>query len=128
VRSAGVATVVALTFAAAACSSGGGSDRGSRTEICALVADLDDTAATVAGADVADPTAFQQTLDEAVDRYVDTVRDLRPLVPERLHDDLDRLEAAVEQYDFTDASSARRELDTDDATACTASTTTATSD
>jgi hypothetical protein len=128
VRSAGVATTVALGLLAAACSSGGASDGGSKDDVCALVARLDETAATIAKADVSDPGTFEQTLDDAVHDYVETVRDLRPLVPDHLHEDLDRLEAAVDQRDFTEALDARRALDGDPATACAPSTTTTTSD
>jgi hypothetical protein len=107
----------------AACSSGGGSGAGSRDEICMLVAELSDTGDAVAAADVADPESFRRALDDAVTRYVETVRKLRPLVPERLHDEVDRLEAAAEQYDFEEALAARRALAGDEATSCTSATT-----
>jgi hypothetical protein len=126
VRTVGVATIVALMLLVAACSSGGGSTHNSRAEICADIADLDSTAAAVGKANVADPTTFQKTLDSSVQHYVKTVRALRPLVPTRLHDTLDRLEAAVEQYQFDDALTARRELNDDSATSCPSSTSSST--
>jgi hypothetical protein len=126
VRSAGVATLVAFGVVVAACSSGGGSNAGSRDELCELVADLAATADAVETADVGDPESFQRALDDAVTRYVETVRRLRPLVPERLHDEVDHLEAAAEQHDFDEALAARRALAADEATACTSATTTST--
>jgi hypothetical protein len=124
VRNAGVATIVVLSVLVAACSWGGAPSTRSKADVCALVGQLDDTASTVAKADVSDPDTFQKTLDGAVSDYVKTVRALRPLVPDRLHEDLDRLEAAIDQRDFSEALDARRALDGDDATACAASTTT----
>jgi hypothetical protein len=123
VRNAGVATLVAFGVVVAACSSGGASNRESKDEVCELVADLGDAGDAVAAADVADPESFRRALDDAVTRYVETVRKLRPLVPERLRDDLDHLEAAVEQYDFDEALTARRALAADEATACASATT-----
>ena len=125
-RSGGVATIVALGLVVGACSTGGASSGSSKDEVCALVARLDDTASTVAKADVSDPTRFEKTMDAAAKDYVDTVRALRRLVPDRVHGDLDRLEAAVDQRDFGEALDARRALESDDATACTAPTTSTT--
>ncbi len=76
---------------------------------CRLLAQLAATADTLERADVGDPTTFQRAMDAAVARYVATVKELRPVAPASLRDDLDQLAAAVEQYRFQDGiGSARR--------------------
>jgi hypothetical protein len=103
-----------------ACSSGSGRAKKSTPaqSPCPLVAQLDATAATVARANVADPDAFKRTLENAVDRYVATVRELKRVTPADLRADLDRMEAAVHQYRFQDAATARASLDAFASTAC----------
>jgi hypothetical protein len=114
---------------AAQCSGGGGG--GTRTALgessdaaCTLIDRLAETAQVVEKADISDPEAFQSALDDAVAEYVATIDDLRSAVPGSLHDDLDRLQAAVEQYDFDDALAARASLDEYAAAECTPETTT----
>ena len=82
-----------------------------KTSPCGLIATLDDTAAKVAHADVSDPDAFTQTRNAAVNTYVTTVRELKAAMPGTYDDDLDRLEAAVHQYNFQDAVAPRAALD-----------------
>jgi hypothetical protein len=121
----GVALCAALS---AACSGGGGDGPlDNRAEVaCALVDRLASTADIVTDADVADPDAFQRALDEGVSQYVSVIDDLRAVVPDRLGPSLDRLEAAVEQYDFDEALAARAPLDEYAAATCTNPTSTTT--
>jgi len=106
-----VVCVVACLGACSGSSSAGNQGTATKESPCPLVAQLDQTAATVARVDVSDPAAFQLTLAAAVDRYVATVRALKRVAPENLRPDLDRMEAAVHQYRFEDAASARASLD-----------------
>jgi hypothetical protein len=110
--------VVACLGACSGSSSRGSQKTAPKESPCPLVAQLDATAATVARANVSDPAAFQRTLAAAVDRYVATVRALKRVTPENLRSDLDRMEAAVHQYRFEDAASARASLDAFAASAC----------
>ena len=109
-------------LAPASCSGGGGGGTPSAGEkpasACPLIATLDQTAADVAQADVSDPDAFAQTLENAVARYTSTVTDLKKVVPDSLDPDLDRLLAAVQQQRFEDAVRARASLDAWAATEC----------
>jgi hypothetical protein len=114
-RGAALLAIVAL----AAC---GGDAGSSSSRACALVERLDETAATVAAADVSDPEAFERTLADAVTRYADTVRELKDLTPPELAPDLDRLLAAVQQRRFHDAIGLRASLDTYAASRCGRST------
>ena len=108
----GVAICAAL---GAQCSGGGGGGAAALSEspeaACNLIDRLAETAQLVEKADISDPEKFQRALDDAVEQYVGTIDDLRTATPERLHDSLDRLQAAVEQYDFDDAMAARGPLD-----------------
>jgi len=113
-----VVCVVACLGACSGNSAAGNRSTAPKASPCPLVAQLDQTAATVARADVSDPAAFQLTLAAAVDRYVATVRALQRVAPENLRPDLDRMEAAVHQYRFEDAASARASLDAFAASAC----------
>jgi hypothetical protein len=110
--------VVACLAACSGSSGAGNQGTAPKQSPCPLVAQLDQTAATVARADVSDPAAFQLTLTAAVDRYVATVRALKRVAPQNLRPDLDRLEAAVHQYRFEDAASARASVDAFAASAC----------
>jgi hypothetical protein len=102
-----------LGFVAAGCSGGTkhAKNAAPKASPCPLIASLDQTAASVAHANVADPQGFQRTLDAAVTKYVTTVQELRTVVPANLRPDLDRLEAAVHQYRFQDAVTMRASLD-----------------
>ena len=127
VRTAVVAGLLVLLLAA--CSGSSGSKKGggsSGPPACPLVAKLDETAASVATADVSDPVAFQKTLTTATNQYVTTIRQLKPLVPAAVQADLDRFEAAVHQGRYKDALANRASLDAYAASACgrTATTTT----
>jgi hypothetical protein len=107
-----VATLVAIVaVTGSACSGVSHHAGGSHGSPCPLFAELDRTARAVGKADVSDPGQFQQTLDTATKHYAATARELRKVVPVRLRSDVDRLEAAVEQYRFGDAATARRHLD-----------------
>ena len=90
---------------------GGGGAGADAAAVCPLVTRLAGTAEIVAQADLADPDAFAQALDAAVSEYVAILGELREEAPEELADDLDRLEAAVTQYDFDEAVRARAALD-----------------
>jgi hypothetical protein len=98
----------AVALGAAGCNGGSGGAAvagvGSGTEaMCALMARLDETGKTVASADVQDPARFSRALAGAVKQYTEITRDLRRVVPDDLRDDVERLQAAVEQYRFNDA-------------------------
>jgi hypothetical protein len=77
---------------------------------CALIAKLDDTAATVARADVSDPATFKKTLDTAVAQYLATLRSLRSRMPADAQRSVDRVIADVQQLRFDDARTDRGEL------------------
>jgi hypothetical protein len=115
------ATVIALVFALAACSSGakksGGTSNG-KPSACDLISQLDQTAALVAHADVSDPDAFAKMLNAAVAKYVATVERLKQVTPSTLQVDLDRIIAAVHQERFDDAATARASLDEYALTTC----------
>ncbi len=110
-----------LALVATACSSGSkhANNATAKDSPCPLIATLDNTAAAVAHANVADPQAFKHTLDAAVAKYVTTVQQLREVVPDNVKPDLDRLEAAVHQYRFEDAVSMRASLDAYASAHCT---------
>jgi hypothetical protein len=110
VAGATAAAIVAVpVLALAAC--GGAGAGADPAAACGLVGRLADTAEIVERADVADPDAFAEALDAAVSEYVAILEDLREAAPEELAGDLDRLEAAVTQYDFDEAVRARAALD-----------------
>ncbi len=109
---------------AAACSDDGGVLGGrDAADPCPRLERLADSAEVVESADLSDPEAFADALDAAVTQYLDRLADVREVVPDDLHADLDRLEAAVTQYDFDEAISARASLDEFARTACTTTTT-----
>lgn len=117
-------TAAALLGAAQCASggSGGGTGGGGVKAACVVIARLADSAGLVDDADVADPERFEKALDAAVADYVKKIEELRELTPDELHDDLDRLQAAVEQYDFDEALAARAPLDAYAASECEAET------
>ena len=121
----GVAICAAL---GAQCTGGGGGGPASLSEssdvACTLIDRLAETGQLVEKADISDPEEFQSALDDAVREYVSTIDDLRPATPARLHESLDRLQAAVEQLDFEDAMAARAPLDEYAQTECVPETTT----
>lgn len=104
-----VAAPVALVLVLAGC--GGGGAGADASAACPLVERLAGTAEIVERADVADPDAFAEALDTAVSEYVAILEELREETPDELAGDLDRLEAAVTQYDFDEAVRARAALD-----------------
>jgi hypothetical protein len=129
VRVAEVLATALLCVGIGACSAGGGSDSALASgpdKTCTLISQLAATADTVNRADIADPEKFNAALDDAVAKYVRTIDDLRRAVPSTLRESLDRLQAAVEQYDFDEALAARAPLDEYGATHCSAATTTTT--
>jgi len=106
--------VLAVAVTGAGCSGGGGSSSGkvaNNSQACTLVSRLDTIADNVAHANVADPSGFRRTLDDAVTQYATTVRELQPLVPENVRTDLERVEASVRQYRFDEAAADRTSLD-----------------
>ena len=113
-------------LASAACSSGGGSGIGgaaAEEAACPLIERLRSAGDLVAGADVADPAAFDSALDDAVADYLSTLDALADVVPEGLALDLETLRASVEQYRFDDAVAARAPLDAWAAETCDTTTT-----
>ena len=117
--------------ALAACSGGGGDDLDpfeGPNAACPLLARMADTATAVEQADISDPAAFDEILEAAVMEYTAILDDLRDTVPDELDDTLDRLEAAMEQYDFDEALRVRAPLDAYAEAECTVTTTTTTID
>lgn len=112
--------VVSLLVTAYGCTGDGGGVLGSGNDdaTCRLVERLAATAQTVEQADISDPDAFEAALDVAVLEYSATVDDLLDVAPKSLRDDLERMKAAVEQYRFEDAITARAALDDYTARAC----------
>ena len=107
-----------ISIALAACSGGGGVLPFAKARACPLLAQLALTGETVANADVADPAAFQTTLQNAVTKYVRTAEKLRDAVPARLSGDVDRLIAAAREHRFADAAGARADIDDYARSAC----------
>ena len=112
----------------AACSGGGdgggvaGPD-GSEAA-CPLMERLRSAGDQVESADVADPVAFEQALDDAVADYLSTLDALAEVVPEDLEADVETVRSSVEQYRFDDAVEARASLDEWVGDSCTTSSTT----
>jgi hypothetical protein len=104
------AAVVGMALVASACA-GGDPKAIAGASACSLLAQLAKTGETVAKADVTDPAKFNTTLRSAVDEYVRTARRLRGAVPLGLRADVERLLAAAEQYRFSDAKTARADID-----------------
>lgn len=102
--------VCLLAFVAIPACSSGSKATTKGNGACALIAKLDDTAATVARADVSDPNTFKKTLDAAVAQYLSTLRTLRPRVPAAAQRSVDRVIADVQQLRFDDARTDRAEL------------------
>ena len=90
------------------------------TSPCPLLAQLAKTGETVAQADVGDPAKFNATLHSAVKEYVQTARRLRGAVPLGLQADVERVLAAAQQYRFTDATTARANIQKYERTKCAA--------
>ncbi|MCZ7535742.1 MAG: hypothetical protein M5T61_07300 [Acidimicrobiia bacterium] len=78
---------------------------------CPLMERLRAAGDTVASADLSDPVAFDQALDDAVADYLSTLDSLAEVVPEELQADLATLRSSVEQLRFDDAVAARAALD-----------------
>ncbi len=108
-------TAVLVAAAAAGCGGGGGTSSatgsGGSRSACTLVSRLDTVAAGVRTARVDDPAAFKRTLDDAVTRYRDTLRELRSVAPATLGSTLERVEADVSEYRFEAARLDRTPLD-----------------
>jgi hypothetical protein len=110
-----LAPVVAavLLALAAGCNGGGGeADGGAAPDrtVCDLLGRLDRTGEPVAEADAQDPTAFDDTLSDAVEEYIEILGELHDAVPSDLRDDVERLRVAVEQYRFADGVEPRAAL------------------
>jgi hypothetical protein len=119
-------TILLVVLGAAACSQD--SEKTSDTpkeSPCPLIERLDATAAKVARADVSDPDRFDKALTQGVETYVATVKQLQDLMPSEMRPDLERMEAAVNQYRFNDVADARAALDTYAAAHCAPTATTA---
>jgi hypothetical protein len=108
---AAVAGVVLISIALASCSGTGAAQPFAKKPACALLAELAQTGQTVQNADVSDPAAFQATLQAAAKRYVRTAQKLRAALPARLAADVDRMISAVRANRFSDADSARADID-----------------
>jgi hypothetical protein len=107
-----VAVVLVLTMSLASCSKKSSHAAPFLTPpACPLLADMAKTGRAVAATDVGDPVAFNATLHTAVTQYVDIAHRLRGAVPVRLRTDVDQLEAAAQQYRFSDATAARAAID-----------------
>jgi len=109
-----IACLAVAVLVGAACSGddgGGGALGGDAQTVCELVERLDRTGDAVAAADVDDPGAFNDALDDAVREYTGILDDLDDVVPDDLQDEVDALRAAVEQYRFTDGVEAEASLD-----------------
>ena len=119
-------TFFALCFAAsgiAGCGDDGGAageadDRAQET--CAVLDDLAGHALAVEQVNVADPDAFEATLDDAADAYADDLERLREVAPEHLDDPVDDVRRAVDDHDFEGALAARAPIDDYAAAACVA--------
>ena len=121
--------VVSAGALGAGCSSGGSDDvdpLAGPNGACPLLTRMADTATQVEQADLSDPEAFDEVLEAAVIEYTATLDDLRDSLPDDLDDTLDRLEAAMEQYDFDEALRVRAPLDAYAEAECTIATTTTT--
>jgi hypothetical protein len=115
-------SVVIVACAMAACSSGDSNSsslRGDTQAVCTLVERLDRTGEDVAAANVEDPEVFGDTLDSAVEAYTDILDDLHDVVPTDLRDDVERLNAAVEQYRFNDGVEPHAAIDAYASRSCT---------
>jgi hypothetical protein len=124
------ASLIVSAGALGAGCSGGGSDNvdplAGPNGACPLLTRMADTAASVEQADLSDPQAFDEVLEAAVMEYNATLDDLRDSLPDDLDDTLDRLEAAMEQYDFDEALRVRAPLDAYAEAECSIATTTTT--
>jgi len=109
----------AVGVALVLCACSGGDPKAIAVESpCPLLAQLAKTGETVARADVGDPAKFNATLHSAVKEYVRTAKRLRGAVPLGLRADVERVLAAAEQYRFTDATTARANIDSYERTKC----------
>jgi hypothetical protein len=107
-----VAGVALLSVALAGCSGGGNPIHPfGAAPACPLLAQLARTGESVQHADVSDPDTFDATLRSAVVSYVRTAQRLRSAVPARLRVDVDRMISAAQAHRFSDADSARSDID-----------------
>lgn len=129
IRPAILAVVLPVALASLAGCSGGGDGGGvagpdGSEAACPLMERLRSAGDQVESADVADPVAFEQALDDAVADYLSTLDALAEVVPEDLDGDVETMRASVEQYRFDDAVEARASLDEWVGDSCTSTTTT----
>jgi hypothetical protein len=107
-----VAGVALIAVALAGCSGSGSAIRPfGAAPACPLLAQLARTGESVQHADVADPDTFEATLRSAVVSYVRTAQRLRTAVPTRLRTDVDRMISAAQARRFSEADSARSDID-----------------
>jgi hypothetical protein len=109
-----VAAIVLVPVVVASCSRSGGAAKSStsgRPAACTYVAKLDAIAASVARANVQDPTAFKATLATAVAEYVADVKALKAVAPADLDASLDLVAGDVQQFRFDAALTDRTQLD-----------------
>jgi hypothetical protein len=108
--------VVGVALVVSAC--GGDGNTPAASGPCPLLAQLARTGESVAKADVADPTKFDATLRSAVAEYVRIAHSLRAEVPLGLRADVELIAAAAEQYRFSDATTARANIDSYERSKC----------
>jgi outer membrane murein-binding lipoprotein Lpp len=107
-----VAGVALISVALAGCSGSGNAIHPfGAAPACPLLAQLARTGESVEHADVSDPDTFDATLRSAVVSYVHTAKRLRTAVPARLRADVDRMISAAQAHRFSDAESARSDID-----------------
>jgi hypothetical protein len=113
-RTGPLVVLVALGLGAGACSStpdlpGLGGDE--TAAFCRTARNLPDVAVDFVDVSVDDPTAFEDSLRDAVDRYLAALDDLATNAPDDLRKDISTLRSAVDQYKFADAFDAKEPLD-----------------
>jgi hypothetical protein len=95
--------VCVAIYGVASCSSTAAKKSTPERSPCALIAQLDAIATSVAHAPVADPDAYARARDAATTKYTAAVRALKKVAPDDLQADLDRIEAGVHQGRIDDA-------------------------
>jgi hypothetical protein len=112
-----VIAFVGVALVVSACGGGDGNTPAASGP-CPLLAQLAKTGESVSRADVADPAKFDATLRSAVAEYVRIAHRLRAAVPLRLRADVELVAAAAEQYRFSDATTARANIDSYERSKC----------
>jgi hypothetical protein len=113
----------ALVLAAAALTGACGGDDAGDSETtseaaCTLLDRMADHAHAVEEANVADPEAFADVLDQAIEAYTADLERLRDVTPDELDEPIDDLEAAMTDHKFDEAVTARAPIDEFAATEC----------